>query len=311
VLQLRSGHWTVEIDEQGAQLSRLRDAEGRDLLWNGDAAFWSGRAPILFPIVGALNGGHYTWRGQRYVLPRHGLARTRRFEVVRETDHEAVFRLCADADTVKIYPFQFELNVAFRIEGTTLEIEAGVRNLGDEPMPASLGFHPAFRWPLPYGAARGAHFIEFAFDELAPIRRLDAAGLLTDARHPSPVRQRRLALDDSLFAEDVVIFDQLESSQLRYGADSGPKLTVSFPGATHLGLWTKPGAGFICIEPWRGVADPVGFDDGFAAKPGLFTVQPGGTGTLLMRLDLDADATDSFKTRDLPVTDAAPTGRKK
>jgi len=112
------------------------------------------------------------------------------------------------------------------------------------------------------------------------------------------VRQRRLALDDALFADDVLIFDWLESDQLRYGADSGPKLTVSFPGASHLGLWTKPGAGFICIEPWRGIADPVGFDGSFGAKPGLFTVQPGGTGTLLMRLDLDTDATGNFQPRD-------------
>ncbi|HXR51216.1 MAG TPA: hypothetical protein VN762_03675, partial [Steroidobacteraceae bacterium] len=134
-------------------------------------------------------------------------------------------------------------------------------------------------------------------DEPAPVRRLDADGMLTDARHPTPVRQRRLALDDSLFVEDVMIFDWLESDQLRYGADNGPKLAVSFPGATHLGLWTRPGAGFICIEPWRGIADPVGFDGGFAAKPGLFTVQPGGTGTLLMRLDLNPDATDSFELR--------------
>jgi len=297
MLQLRSDEWFVEIDEQGAQLSTLRDAKGRDLLWNGDAAFWSGRAPILFPIVGALNGGQYTWRGQRYALPRHGLARTRRFEVVRDEPHEAVFRLCADAETLKVYPFRFELDVAFRFEGAALEIEASVRNNGDEPMPASLGFHPAFRWPLPYGAARGAHCIEFPFDEPAPIRRLDANGLLIDAGYPSPVRQRRLALDDSLFNDDVVIFDRLVSRQLRYGADSGPKLGVSFAGATHLGLWTRPGAGFICIEPWRGVADPVGFDGDFTAKPGLFTVPPGAKRSLEMRLDLDADTTDNFDVR--------------
>ncbi len=121
--------------------------------------------------------------------------------------------------------------------------------------------------------------------------------MLFEARYPTPVRQRRLALDDSLFTDDVVIFDKLVSRQLRYGADSGPKLGVSFAGATHLGLWTKPGAGFICIEPWRGVADPIGYDGEFTDKPGLFTVPPGGTRSLEMRLDLDADATDNFDVR--------------
>lgn len=286
----------MAVDPQGAQLSLLRDAAGRDLLWNGDPSFWAGRAPILFPIVGALNGGRYRWQGQQYALPRHGLARTRRFEVLREADHEAVFRLRADAETWKVYPFHFELDVAFRLlsaasdPGLTLEVEATARNTGDEPMPASLGFHPAFRWPLQEAAApRGAHYIEFAREEPAPIRRLDAQGLLTATLHSTPVHGRRLALDDSLFADDVVIFDQLHSRQLRYGAASATQLTMSFPDATHLGLWTRPGAGFLCIEPWRGVADPAGFEGEFSQKPGIFIVPPGEASSLQMRLQLESD----------------------
>lgn len=284
-IPLRSHCWSLAVDPQGAQLSMLRDAEGNDLLWHGDPAFWNGRAPLLFPIVGAVNGGHYNWRGKSYALSRHGFARNRRFQIIRNEERDLLFRLATSAETLQVYPFHFELDLAFRLEGAALEIEATVRNVGREPMPASLGFHPAFRWPLPHGGARNAHVIEFPFDEPAPIRRLDAQGLLTPALHPTPVQGRRLPLDDALFEQDVVIFDALVSRQLHYGVPGGRQLALGFAGATHLGLWTKPGAGFLCIEPWRGVADPVAFAGDLDQKPGMFLVPPGGTQSLAMRLD--------------------------
>lgn len=209
--------------------------------------------------------------------------------MVRAGDSEVLFRLRADAETLKVYPFRFELDISFHLEGPQLAIEATARNIGGEPMPASLGFHPAFRWPLPGPASRETSFIEFALDEPAPIRRLDARGLLTDVRHPTPVLGRRLMLSDALFTEDVVIFDQLHSRQLVYGTAGAPRLKVSFDDATHLGLWTKPGAGFLCIEPWRGVADPAGFTGDFTRKPGLFTVPRGAHESLRMQLELEPD----------------------
>lgn len=284
-IRLQSERLTAQIDPQGAQLSVLRDRDGSDLLWNGDPAVWKGRAPILFPIVGTLQQGQYRWQGQRYALSRHGFARDRRFALVREDGREALFRLAADAETLRVYPFRFELDLLFRLDGATLAIEAVARNCGTEPMPASLGFHPALRWPLPTGATRAEHVIEFERDEPAPVRRLDARGLLTPASHPTPVQDRTLRLDDALFVDDVLIFDQLASRSLIYGPATGPRMKVSFPNATYLGLWTKPGAGFLCIEPWRGVADPGGFDGGFDAKPGVFHVAPGAEEALHMRLE--------------------------
>jgi galactose mutarotase-like enzyme len=284
-IDLRSSNLYAEIDPLGAQLSTLRDAVGNDLLWNGDPAVWSGRSPILFPIVGALHGGQYQWRGQRYQLPRHGFARGRRFEVIKNDRHEALLRLTADAQSKQVYPFSFELDVSYRCEGAALVIEATARNTGNEPMPASLGFHPALRWPLPYGQPRGDHFLQFEFDESAPIRRLDARGLLTHERMATPVRGKQLRLRDTLFTDDVVIFDELVSRRVIYGAAVGPRILVSYPNATHLGVWSKPGAGFVCIEPWRGVADPVDFDGALNTKPGVFRVAPGARQGLQMRIE--------------------------
>lgn len=284
-IPLHTDAFRVAINPFGAELAELRDAAGRDLLWNGDPAFWSGRAPILFPIVGALAGGQYRWRGRSCALPRHGFARRRAFHVVSDGGQSVRLRQSADADTRAVYPFDFQLDVVFALAGSVLDIEATVTNTGSETLPASLGFHPAFRWPLPCGGPRDTHGITFEQEEPAPVRRLDADGLLRPDGEPTPVRARHLALHDDLFDDDVLILEQPRSRSLVYGGATGPRLRLSFGPVSHLGLWSRPGAGFVCVEPWRGVADPAGFAGDFATKPGVFHVPPGASESLSLRIE--------------------------
>jgi len=285
-ITIRAAGLSATINPQGAQLSRLRDADDRDLQWNGDPAIWVGRAPLLFPIVGMLVGGQYRTGGHSYSLPRHGFARNRRFAVAQSGPASVTFRLSADAQTLAVYPFQFELDVNFAVEDATLAITSWIRNRGSGDMPASLGYHPAFLWPLPYGEDRAAHFIEFETDEPAPLRCLDGNGLLAPQRLPTPVNNRRLTLRDELFAEDALIFDQVASRTVTYGSDIGPRIALSFPGVPYLGIWTKPGANFICIEPWHGISDPQGFAGELKDKPGSLIVPPGGTATIGMSISV-------------------------
>jgi galactose mutarotase-like enzyme len=283
---LRSADLVAEVDPNGAQLSALRDRDGRDLLWNGDSSVWAGRAPILFPIVGALAGGIYRLDARSFPLPRHGFARRSSFAVEQAHGAAAAFSLAADPTTLSVYPFRFELQIAFSLAGPTLTVTARIGNAGAENLPASFGYHPALRWPLPYGQPRAAHGIEFPEPEPAPVRRLDRNGLLTPDPHPTPVLNRRLALADALFEDDVIIFDALRSRSVDYAADAGPRVRVSFPDAPYLGVWTKPGAGFICIEPWHGIADPCGYSGDFRAKPGVFMVPPGANHQSTMAITL-------------------------
>jgi galactose mutarotase-like enzyme len=276
-VSIRSDELAAEIDPQGAQLSTLR-AGALDLLWDGNPALWTGRAPILFPIVGALAGGSYRLGTKTYHLSRHGFARGKAFAIVTTTPSRALFRLTADDATLQAYPFRFELDVQFAIVGATLSLTTTVRNEGDEDMPASVGYHPGFRWPLPYGKPRAAHFIEFDANEPAPVRRIGTDGLLIAAPVATPVV--------ALFQDDVLIFDRLESRALTYGSDMGPSLRVGFPDAPYLGVWTKPGAPFICIEPWHGITDPQGFAGDFKDKPGVFVLAPGKSLSTTMNIAL-------------------------
>jgi len=285
-VSLASGELTAQINPLGAQLSTLRDAAGTDLLWDGNPAIWAGRAPLLFPIVGSLNGGSYRLGQDRYRLSRHGFARTSRFRVTASEPTRATFSLSADESSRLIYPFEFQLDVEFELTASTLSIESRVSNRGSDLMAASLGYHPALRWPLPYGQARSEHFIGFEADEPAPARRLDAEGLLDPKLEVTPILHRRLTLDDALFRNDALIFDCIRSRHVIYGAAHGPQIRVSFPDSPYLGLWTKPGANFICIEPWNGIADPQGFLGDFLNKPGVFLLQPGAQTCIKIALSL-------------------------
>ncbi len=282
-------HLRASIHPLGAQLFSLQDGSHRDLQWNGDPAIWKGRAPILFPIIGELVGGQYTLEGKIYRLPRHGFARDKLFQLVNTTPTTARFRLCSDAETLQVYPFPFELDVGFSVTGAALTIKASIKNCGASDMPASFGFHPALRWPLPFGELRSDHAIWFEHDEPAPIRRLDGKGLLQPVSFPTPVAGRKLRLQDELFVDDAVIFDRLRSRRLWYGAERGPRIQIDFVDTPYLAMWTKPGANFVCIEPWHGHADPEGFAGDFRYKPGVFTVAPGGEKSCAMTLDLQTD----------------------
>lgn len=274
----------ADIRPLGAELVRLATREGHELLWDGDAGFWIGRAPILFPIVGMLNHGRYLLDGEYFAMPKHGFARNSLFELVERSDSGITLRI-EDQDTTRaIYPFAFRLDIIFELVGASLRVTARVTNIGANAMPVSFGFHPALRWPLPFGATRAEHRLIFSSDETAPVRRLDAAGLLDETAHPSPVVGRTLWLRDELFADDAIIFDRLQSKALEYGADGGPAIAMAFPNLPDLGIWTKPGAGFICIEPWQGYNDPHGFSGDIWSKPGIIALTTGATREFSMNL---------------------------
>jgi len=275
VHRIGSDRLTADISEDGAELRRLTDAAGRDWLWDGDPAFWAGRAPILFPIVGTLRGDRYRWQGQVHGLPRHGFARRSRFSVIEQDRDGLVLRLEDDERLRAVWPFAFTLDMIFTIRDATLSMTARVTNRGEGPMPCSFGFHPALRWPLPGEAGKAGHVVRFDRPEPEPVRRLDGDGLLDRMPRPTPVDGDRLVLDDSLFAEDALIFDRLDSRRLSLEGPRGARATVDFPGMPHLGLWMKPGAGYLCIEPWQGHSDPADFTGPIEEKPGIVLIPAG------------------------------------
>lgn len=265
---------SARINPLGAELTSLCGADGVERMTDGDPAFWTGHAPLLFPIVGGLNGDQYLLDGQHYPLAKHGFARREAFAVVEQGAEHVRLRLTENERTRAVYPFAFALDADFRIEGASLAMTVTVTNHDARDMPASFGFHPAFAW------ARAGETIRFEQDEPSPLATLTPEGLIGGTR-PSPLDGRMLHLDDSLFTDDALIWPALESGRVDYAG-----MEVAFPGAPMLGIWTKPGARFVCIEPWWGIADPVGFTGEIWDKPGIQRFAPGQSRAYAMRITI-------------------------
>ena len=275
---------TAAVLQEGAELCSLRDRAGQEFLWQAGPV-WPRHSPNLFPIVGRLTDDQLHHAGTTYRLPQHGFARDRRFAWVGQEPGHCRLQLADDPATHALYPFAFRLVIDYRATDATLLIAYELTNPAETTLPASVGAHPAFAWPLLPGLARNAHRIEFAAAEPGPIRRLKDGLLLPDAV-PSPVQGRTLALDEALFAADALIFAPPQSRALRYEAPGGPAIEIAWDGFTDLGIWSRQGGDFLCIEPWRGYASPQGFDGEFSDKPGLMRLAAGETRILTVSITL-------------------------
>jgi len=276
---------TATVLAHGAELCSLRTAAGLELLWQAGAE-WRRHAPLLFPIVGKLKGDQLRHRGKSCPMTQHGFARDSRFEWVERGQDSCRLLLADNSDTRSRYPFAFRLAVTYTLHEADLEVALEIENPGDEMLPASVGGHPAFNWPLLPGLAKESYSLAFSDEETAPIRRLKD-GLLRAESEPSPISGKRLALTERLFDNDAIILDRLASTSVRYAADRGPSLEISWQDFRELGIWSKlGGAPFLCIEPWRGFASPADFDGEFADKPGLMHIKPGGKQLLRYRIGI-------------------------
>ncbi|PHK95067.1 aldose epimerase [Pseudoroseomonas rhizosphaerae] len=278
---------SATILAHGAELASLRDAVGEEYLWQAGPE-WRRHAPVLFPIVGRLAGDTLRHAGRAHRMTQHGFARDRRFEWVERGAAACRLRLTDDAETRAAFPFGFALELAYALAGGTLTVEATIANPAESgALPCAIGAHPAFRWPLVPGTAREAHRLVFERPEPGPSHRLEG-GLLGPAE-PSPIQGGALRLSPALFARDALILPGVASRALRYEAPDGTALALRWEGYPDLGIWSKPeGADFLCIEPWHGMASPVGWDGEFAGKPGLLVLRPGESRSFTWSVSLGA-----------------------
>ncbi|OAF16769.1 aldose 1-epimerase family protein [Bradyrhizobium neotropicale] len=286
---IQSGGLTATIKAHGAELCSLRDEDGVEFIWQAGPA-WPRHAPLLFPIVGRLANDELRHGGKTYRMTQHGFARDQRFAWAERGESRCALVLDDSEATRAFYPFAFRLIATYVLDAAGVEIALRIINTGDETLPASLGGHPAFNWPLRPGVPKESYALTFAEAEPFPIRRLDG-GLLRAATEHNPIKGRVLDLSEALFADDAIIFDRINSTSVRYaagpGASRGPWLAMSWSGFRELGVWSKPsGAPFLCIEPWHGYASPSGFDGEFSDKPGLMHIAPGAEELLSFRIQV-------------------------
>jgi len=270
---ITSGALSARISNLGAELQSLTH-EGTELLWQGDPAYWSGRAPLLFPIVGRAPGDEIAVDGARATMNQHGFARRSHWILARRCEAGCTHILGDTPEIRAVYPRPFRLTQSHAVTGATLSVTVEVANTGAAALPFGLGFHPAFAWPLP--GATGPAEIRLDNGAEPALARLDGDGLLAPEALPSPFSRGRLTVTPDLFDADAMIFPEGAGSGLSYSAPGAPRLSFRFDNCPALGIWSKPGgAPFLCIEPWHGLAARAGSGPEIADRPLSPTLAPG------------------------------------
>jgi galactose mutarotase-like enzyme len=247
---IKNSNLTAEINPFGAELISLKNNIGREYIWEGNPDYWGKHSPVLFPIVGTLKNNSFQHKGIEYQLSRHGFAREMLFNLIEKTENKATFSIKSNDDTLKKYPFNFEFQLIYSVEGSCLIIEYKVINTGKETMPFSVGAHPAFALPQKF------ENYSMLFEQTEPLKYyLLENDLVSKQTKNIALNQKQIPLTYELFKNDALIFKALASNSLTILENSNPLLKVSFEDFPSLGIWTKMNAPFLCIEPWFGYSD--------------------------------------------------------
>lgn len=278
----------VSVAAAGAELrSFYAKAHAREYIWQRDPAFWAKSSPLLFPIVGALKADEYSYGGLKYRLSKHGFARDMDFLLLEQRSDLLSFSLTADAQTLLSYPFDFELQICYQLQGPQLSCSYTVRNIGSAEMLFSIGAHPAFQLDFSQGQCFSDYHIFFEKD--SKLRRSFLKDNLLDSEtEVYALDQGCLPLQEAMFARDAWVLEGLQSEQLSLRNRSGSYgLTLGFSGFPFFGLWSVPGSSFICLEPWVGVNDSLAHTGVLAAKKGMVQLPTGESWTRTWTLALD------------------------
>lgn len=268
----------ASVTKTGIELSSVKSKKtDLEYIWQADPAIWANHAPVLFPIIGALKNGRYRFDGEFYELPKHGLVRYNdKIELIKQTDDSLLFSLFWNDDSFKNYPFKFEFQTLYSLSGSTISVKHTVLNHGAQDMYFSLGGHPAFNCPLFEGESYSDYYLEFDQIEQASAYLLDESGLVSEKKLTLVDKSNTLKLHKHLFDNDALIFRDLKSRRVKLvSSRTGDILTMTYEGFPYLGVWAKPKAPFVCIEPWQGIADAEETDQEFKRKEGIMTLKPG------------------------------------
>jgi galactose mutarotase-like enzyme len=274
---LEDANLKVGIHPKGAELQSIyHKGHGLEYMWDGNPAFWAKHSPLLFPIVGTLKENTYYYKGRAYSLGRHGFARDMEFRTESGGKGSFTFLLVSDASTRGKFPFDFELRVMYELAGGSLHTRYSVKNPSEEELFFSIGAHPAFRVPLVPDTDYRDYYLEFGHEETLSRWPISKEGLIETRSLPLLDHSRRLPLSKELFSRDALVLKHPLSTSLSLKSDKTERgLRMDFPGFPFLGIWAAPGADFVCIEPWCGIADGVDSDQQLVSKEGVIRLGAG------------------------------------
>ena len=268
----------VTVTTWGAQVkSVLRKCDGVEHIWQADPSLWGYHAPILFPHCGKVVDGKIEAKGKIYESGQHGFARGMEHAFVDQTADTIVLELCANAETLARFPYDFRLISTFTLERDTLHHTLTVENLDESKLPFGIGYHPAFN--IPFDSRHTVSDYELRFDEMESPICLNClpTGLLQGNHYYLGSNLTTIPIDENLFANDSHCMTNLRSSTLGiYEKDTGRAVICDISQFPYTLIWSKPGMPrFLCIEPWHSIPSPEGGSIRWEEKPAAAILLPG------------------------------------
>ena len=274
IYSLENNEIKIKIDSFGAELKSLVSIdENIEYLWQGNPKFWNRSSPILFPIVGKLLDNSYIYKNKEYFMSQHGFARDKEFLLLEQNETMLKFLLKDDENSLKIYPFSFELYITYEINDRSLKVSHDVVNKSNDKMYFSIGAHPAFNWPLDKNKEKQEdYYFEFETLKENSLNRFPLLenGISTNLENIK-LKDKKLAISKDIFRNDALIFRNENINNVKLKNNINNRfIHMNFEAYSYLGLWSKPsGAAFVCIEPWCGIADFIDSNKKFEDKVGI------------------------------------------
>lgn len=268
IYSVENSAYTLAVKEMGAELTSLKSKKsGFEYIWNGNTDIWYGQSPILFPIIGRLLDDKYRLNGVEYTMPKHGLVRKKPFKLIKQTADSLTFIQTDDEDSFKMYPYRFELTVEFRLTDNGLSVTHTVHNKSENVMYYSFGAHPAFNCEI-------GDRLEFSENENLLTERIDGESILIDEKFRVDIEGNKLYITKNLFDNDALILSGYKSNSVSLKSDNHNRVVKFNFDSPILGIWAKPGASYVCIEPWWGINDSYDKKADISEKRAIMTLAP-------------------------------------
>ena len=278
------------IESNGAEIRSLKNkATGEEYIWQINESVWGSSSPVLFPAIGKIKEDKVTFNGQEYAMPKHGIVRNSDSLIFEYHGHSSCsFTLTSSAETLKQYPFKFSFSVVFTLLANRLSMTYEVENTDSVAMHFACGGHTAYACPLSQTTKLSDYVIEFPRQlELNPIK-LAASGLLSYNKHKIENNDGILPLSDTLFNEDALVFSDIKCDWIRLRKRNTDKgIVVRFKDYPNLALWAKPGADYVCIEPWLGLPDREDESIDLAQKSTYKTIESGAKFSITIETEIE------------------------
>lgn len=276
--EISNSSLTVKISSRGGELRSICDSAGHEYLWQGDDKVWEDRAPNLFPYIGRMTEKTYEFRGKKYHMDIHGFLPTSEMELVARLENSLTLKLESSEETLKVYPFVFELMISWKLIGAMLEISYQVRNKDEKCMYFGIGGHPGFIVPMEKDLKFEDYRIDFGKDASPRRIAMSEDCFVMEGKELLELEDGRyLKLRHDLFDHDAIILTEIPDGIKLNSPKGSREISVGFPDMKYLGIWHRPfeTPDYVCIEPWSSLPSRKGIVEDIEKQPGLVELQSG------------------------------------